>query len=83
MPEIIKITCPQCNEILWIDKESGEIVKHENGIKKEKKNLDEIVLKEKEKQKKLKEKFEVIKEIEKKKKQELEKMFKKKNKNDS
>jgi len=73
--KIIKITCPECGSILWIDIEKNEVIKKEKSKKELKKELEELIKKEKEKAKQFTDKLETLSEIEKRRKKELEKIL--------
>ena len=79
---ILRVECPECRSILWVEKQTGEIVKREKTAKREKKDFTVLLEKEKKHNEILKDKFEWIKEAEQEKKKELEKIFEKSIKDD-
>ncbi len=76
--KIIKIECPVCGSIVWIDAEEGIIVKHEKAEKRKAHSLEELLEKEKKKAEEFEKKFESIAELQKEKKKEIEEKFEKK-----
>ncbi len=76
MNKIIKINCPKCKQILWVDTETEQIIK-EDKAEKIKKNFDDLLMKEKEKKEKVNERFRSIAELEKEKKKRAEEIFNK------
>jgi len=73
---IIRLVCPGCRLVLWVDCNTQEVIKTEKG-KKEKKSLDDLLLKEKKRQEEFGRKFELTAELEKKKLEKAEELFKK------
>ncbi len=74
--DVIRVECPHCRSALWIDCKTQEVIKSEKG-KKEKKSLDDLLLKEKKRQDEFGRKFELTAEMEKKKLEKAEELFKK------
>jgi len=72
---IIRIVCPCCRSVLWIDFKTQEVIKTEKG-EKEKKSLDDLLLKEKKRQEEFSRKFELTAELGKKKLEKAEELFK-------
>ncbi|MGQ9617691.1 MAG: hypothetical protein ACUVUG_01890 [Candidatus Aminicenantia bacterium] len=76
--KLLKIDCPVCGSIIWIDVEARIIVKHEKAEKKKSISLEELIEKEKKKSEEFERKFESVAELQKEKKKELEEKFRKK-----
>lgn len=76
--KIIKIECPVCGSIIWIDTEAGLMIKHEKIERKKAPSLEELLEKEKKKAEEFEKKFESVAELQKEKKKEIEEKFKKK-----
>jgi len=74
--DVFRVVCPGCRSVLWIDCKTQEVIKSEKG-KKEKKTLDDLLLKEKKRQDEFGRKFELTAELEKKKLEKAEELFKK------
>jgi len=72
--KVLKITCPVCRVVLWIDAESREVIKTENQ-KKKKSSLDELLLKEKKKKSEADRRFDITSAMEKEKRREAQKKF--------
>lgn len=74
----LKIECPVCGAIIWIDTKAGIMVKHEKVEKKKAHSIEELLEKEKKKKEEFGKKLESVAELQKKKKKELEEEFRKK-----
>jgi len=72
--KVLKITCPVCKILFWIDAESGEVIKTEKR-KKKKSSLDELLLKEKKKKSEAERRFDTTSAMEKEKRKEAQKKF--------
>ncbi len=70
--KVLKITCPVCKVVFWIDAESGEVIKTEKR-KKKKSSLDELLLIEKMKKKEADRRFDTTSAMEKEKRKEAQK----------
>lgn len=73
---IVPIHCPCCRTRLWIDLESGEVIKSEKAAK-EKSSLDDLLAKEKMKQAGMDKRFASTAELARKKKEEARDRFSK------
>ena len=74
--EVIQVACPHCRTVLWMDSKTGEIIKT-GKAGKEKKTLDDLLIKEKKRQEEFGRKFELTAEMEKKKHEKAEELFRK------
>ena len=74
--DVIQVVCPHCRTNIWIDGKTGEVIKTEKAGK-EKKSLDDLLIKEKKRQAEFGRKFELTAEMEKKKHEKAEELFKK------
>jgi hypothetical protein len=74
--KVFKIVCPCCRTTIWVDAAAEGILKTEKAAK-EKKSLDDLLLKEKKKAEGMATKFEATAALERQKKQKAEEMFKK------
>jgi phage FluMu protein Com len=74
--DVIQVVCPHCRTVLWIDSKTEEVIKTEKAGK-EKKSLDDLLLKEKKRQEEFGRKFELTAELEKKKHEKAEELFRK------
>jgi hypothetical protein len=72
--KVLKITCPVCRVVFWIDAESGDFIKTEKR-KKKKSSLDELLLKEKKKKSEADRRFDTTSAMEKEKRKEAQKKF--------
>jgi Zn-finger nucleic acid-binding protein len=72
---IMKITCPKCRSVLWIDKETEEIIKVEKNKEKKKHSLEDLLQKEVIKKAKVDERMDSAYLIGKKKKEEAKEKF--------
>jgi len=77
MAEIIKIECPICGAMLYIDVEKKVVVKHERVKKKKDVSLEELLEEHKKREDILEVKFKGAAELEKRKQKELEEKIKK------
>jgi len=75
--KVIKVSCPLCKSVLWINIDKKEIIKLERNKSKRKISLEELLEQEEKKQKSLDNKMESISEIQDHKKREAEKKFEK------
>ncbi len=73
----MKIMCPRCRTVLWIDKESEEIIKVEKNREKKKHSLEDLLKKEVIKKEKVDERMDSAFLIGKKKKEEAKEKFEK------
>jgi Zn-finger nucleic acid-binding protein len=64
--KVFEVECPCCRTVIWVDGETGAVVKSEKAAKK-KESLDELLLKEKRKTEGFAAKFEATADLEKKK----------------
>jgi hypothetical protein len=71
---LVRVSCPGCSTILWVDPVTQAVVKSEKGRKK-KGSLDELLLKEKKKKEAVDRRFETTAELEKKKRKAAEDQF--------
>ncbi len=76
--KLFKVECPVCNSIIWVDAETGIIIKHEEIERKKTSSLEELLEKEKKKAEEFEKKFDSVVELQKEKKKELEKKFREK-----
>lgn len=72
--KVLKITCPICKVVFWIDAKSGEVIKTEKR-KKKKSSLDELLLIEKKKKSEADRRFDTTSAMEKEKRKEAQKKF--------
>ncbi len=72
--KVLKITCPVCKVELWIDAESGGVIKTEKR-KKKKSSLDELLLIEKKRKSEADRRFDTTSAMEKEKRKEAQKKF--------
>jgi len=72
--KVLKITCPVCKIVFWVDAESGEVIKTEKR-KKKKSSLDELLLIEKKKKSEADRRFDTTSAMEKEKLKEAQKKF--------
>ncbi len=72
--KVLKITCPVCKVVFWIDAESGEVIKTEKR-KKKKSSLDELLLIEKKKKSEAERRFDTTSAMEKEKREKAQKKF--------
>ncbi len=77
MTKIIKIECPVCKSILYIDVEKQVVVKHEKVKKKKDISLEELLEQQKKREGILDVKFKGAVELEKRKQKEIEEKIKK------
>ncbi len=77
MAEIIKIECPICGTMLYIDVKKGIVVKHERARKRKDISLDELLEQQRKREDILEVKFKGAAELEKRKQKELEEKIKK------
>ena len=73
--KIIKITCPVCKSILWIDRDTEQVVKVEKHKAKKKSSLDELLGKELRKKELVDETLKAAFDISQKKKEEAKSKF--------
>jgi len=66
--KVFEIVCPCCRSVVWVDAETGGVVKSERAAKK-KESLDELLIKEKQKKDGFATKFEATADLEKKKRE--------------
>jgi hypothetical protein len=66
--KVFEIVCPCCRSVVWVDAETGGIVKSERAAKK-KESLDELLIKEKQKKDGFATKFEATADLERKKRE--------------
>jgi hypothetical protein len=78
-PEKIReVVCPCCQATLWIEAETGRLIKSEKAaVGKKKESLDDLLLKEKKKKEGFATKFESTAEIEKQKREKAQEAFEK------
>lgn len=74
--KVFEVTCPCCQCTLWVDPAARSVIKSEKAAKK-KASLDDLLLKEKQKQEGFAHKFEATAEIEKQKRQKAKEKFEK------
>ncbi len=73
--KIMKIVCPRCKSVLWVDKETEEIIKFEKNREKKKHSLEDLLHKEIKKKEKVDERMNSAYLIGKKKKEEAKEKF--------
>lgn len=73
-PDVFKLHCPCCGNVLWIDPASRTVLKTEK-VKKKTSSLDELLLKEKKKKDGADQLFASTSALEKKKRAEAQKQF--------
>jgi len=73
-PNLIKVSCPDCRTILWVDPLTQTVIKSEKA-KKKMGSLDELLIKEKKKKEEVDRRFKSTAELEKKKKRAAEDQF--------
>ncbi len=83
MSKIIEIFCSNCGSKLWIDSESGEILKAEKSTKKTSPSLEDLLKKEQEKKEKADERLKQMHSLLETKKKKAAEIFEKSLKNDS
>jgi len=71
---LIRVKCPGCSTILWVDPLTQSVIKTEKG-KRAKGSLDDLLIKEKKKKEQADRRFESTAELEKKKKKAAEDQF--------
>jgi uncharacterized Zn finger protein (UPF0148 family) len=72
--EVFEVICPGCGATIWVDAVTREVVQMERKGEK-KKDLDELLLKEKKKKEESDRKFEATAELEKKKREKAKEKF--------
>ena len=73
---VIRIQCPGCRKMLWIDPVTQQVIRSERG-KKKKGSLDDLLAQEKKKREGFERKFEATSEMQKERKEKAREIFEK------
>lgn len=78
---VFDIVCPVCSSILWVDSQTGTVVRKEKGAVKKKTSFDSLLLREKKKKEEADRRFAATSEMEKERRKKAMNMYRKAFKN--